>query len=133
MLSAFGRPDPLRFSYRTGDAIASVWDWTFRADPSRAPEFLQVDEASPAGLKLTGSGTEWVTTPGFRHGEIVLVAGAGGPPLPLRADGEGHLSFPVNMGPAHSLEQGTADEVAAESANTAYFVKRDVRFQRLGL
>src|SRR5262249_16525487 len=36
MLRAFQRPLPRAFEYRTGDAAASVWGWTFTADPARA-------------------------------------------------------------------------------------------------
>ncbi len=133
MLSAFGRPDPRRFSYRTGDAVATVWGWTFAADPARAPEFLDADDASVAGVKLTGSGTARVTTaPLFGPRELVRVDGAGTFARVLRADDSGRLSFSVDLGPAHSLEQGTAAEVAAESADAGYFVTRAVRFERLG-
>ena len=62
MLEAFGRRPPSQFDYRTGDAAAAVWGWTFAADPARAPEFLDVRNASGDGLKLTGSGHEAVIT-----------------------------------------------------------------------
>jgi S-formylglutathione hydrolase FrmB len=131
MLAAFGRPDPRRFSYRTGEAAASVWGWTFAADPSRAPEFLDAQDVSREGLTLTGSGTESVRTPRvFRPGEVVTVDGAASGPLRVRADGEGRLTFPVDLGPAHALEQGTAAQIAAQASNPGYFVTRRVRFDR---
>jgi hypothetical protein len=131
MVRAFGRPAPGRFSYRTGDATASVWGWSFAADPSRAPEFLDAKDVSREGLTLTGSGTESVTTPRFfGPGETVTVQGAATGALRVRAGGDGRLTFPVDLGPAHSLEQGTDAQVAAQASNPGYFVTRQVRFDR---
>jgi hypothetical protein len=105
--------------------------WTFTADPARAPEFLDVNDASAAGLTLTGSGTETVTTAALFHPhELVLVDGADAFAAFLRADNEGRLAFSVRLGPAHSLEEGTAEQVAAASADADYFVTRHVRFLR---
>jgi S-formylglutathione hydrolase FrmB len=132
MTAAFGRPDPRQFSYRTGDAVASVWDWTFAADPSRAPEFLEAQGVGRDGLTLTGSGTESVRTPRFfSPGELVTVEGAANSALRVRAAGDGRLTFPVDLGPAHTLEQDTAAQVAAQANNPGYFVTRQVRFERL--
>ncbi len=131
MLAAFGRPDPRRFSYRTGDAVASVWGWTFTADPSRAAEFLDAQDVSRDGLTLTGSGTESVRTPRFFWpGEDVTVEGSESRTLDVRADGEGRLTFPVDLGPAHGLEQGTAAQMAVQTSAPGYFVTRRVRFEQ---
>ena len=132
MLAAFGRPDPQRFSYRTGDAFASLWGWTFSADPSRAPEFLDAHDVSREGLMLTGSGTASVQTPRlFWPGEVVTVEGATSHWLRVRADAEGRLTFPVDLGPAHGLEEGTTEQIAAQASDPAYFVTRRVRFSRI--
>jgi hypothetical protein len=131
MLAAFGRPEPRSFSYRTGDAVASVWGWTFAADPSRAPEFLDARDVSRDGLTLTGSGTASVRTPPlFWPGEVVAIEGAASTALRVRADREGRVTFPVDLGPAHALEQGTTAQVAAQASDPSYFVTRRVRFER---
>jgi S-formylglutathione hydrolase FrmB len=132
MLAAFGAPLPAEFDYRTGDASASVWGWTFTADPTRAPEFLDVRGASNRGVRLTGSGVQSVVTaPLFRRGQIVRISGAALVPLIVRADGDGRVGFNVDLGPAHSLEQGTAEELTVAASNPNYFVTRAVRFEPL--
>jgi diacylglycerol O-acyltransferase/trehalose O-mycolyltransferase len=133
MLAAFGdcRPPPT-FDYLTSDVSASVWGWTFGADPARAPELLDVRGASEQGLRLTGSGAESVITgPLFRRGQWVVVGGAGSMPQAVRADAEGRIAFGVSLGPAHALEQYTDAEQAAAAADLGYFVTRDVRFTPL--
>jgi S-formylglutathione hydrolase FrmB len=132
MSAAFGRPDPRQFSYRTADAVASVWGWTFAADPARAPEFLDARDVCRDGLTLTGSGTESVTTPrSFLPGELVTIEGAASGAMRVRADGDGRLTFPVDLGPPHALEQDTAAEVVAQASDPGYFVTRRVRFDRV--
>ncbi len=129
MVAAFRDPRPRRFDYRTADPSASVWDWTFGADPARAPEFLDVHGASFGGLQLTGSGTASVLTGSLFGGrERVLVAGAGRGPYVVQADDRGRIVFTVDLGPAHSLEEGTSAEQAAAAADPRYFTTRDVRF-----
>jgi S-formylglutathione hydrolase FrmB len=132
MLDAFGSRPPSEFDYRTGDAAASVWGWSFAADPARAPEFLGVHRASRHGVSLTGSGTtSVVTAPLFRAHEQVFVEGAGPFSGMARADDSGRLAVTVDLGPAHSLEQGTAAELAAEAADPSYFATRNVSFHPL--
>ena len=132
MVAAFGDRSPKRFDYRTADTSASAWGWTFGADPTRAPEFLDARGASFAGLQLTGSGdTRVVTGALFGRRARVLVSGAGSLPLVVRADDRGRIAFPVDLGPAHSLEEGTAAEQAAAAADPGYFTNRDVRFTAL--
>jgi S-formylglutathione hydrolase FrmB len=123
MLDAFGQRPPSRFDYRTGDDVASVWGWAFGADSARAPEFLDVRDASAWGLALTGSGSESVVTaPLFGPYQRIEVIGAG-QPRSVRADGAGRLAFTVDLGPPHIVEEGTA------SASSS-FVNREVRFER---
>jgi S-formylglutathione hydrolase FrmB len=131
MLNAFGRRPPRQFDFRTGDAAAEAWGWQFTADPARAPEFLDVRGASDRGLTLSGSGTETVTTGQiFDPREWVAISGAASGVQRVRADGEGRLTFSVDLGPAHSLEQGTDAELAVASTDPNYFVTAPVRFAR---
>jgi hypothetical protein len=131
MQAAFGRRAPRQFDYRTGDAIAAVWGWQFTADPTRAPEFLDVRGASVSGLTLTGSGHQAVTTgPLFDPGEWIGIKGANAGFQRVRADGAGRLTFSVALGPAHVLEQGTDAELALASTDPNYFVTAQVRFAR---
>jgi len=124
-----GSPSPS--DYRTGDAAATVWGWTFGADPARAPEFLDIRHASAEGLQVTGSGATRITTaPFFQRGERLRVAGAGPSPLVVRAGCDGRLTFTVDLGPAHSLEQDTDAQRAAAAADPNYFVTRTVRLTR---
>jgi S-formylglutathione hydrolase FrmB len=129
MVHALGRRPPSEFDYRTGDAAASVWGWSFAADPARAPEFLDVRRASERGVALTGSGTtSVVTAPLFRPREQVAVDGAASCSQVVRADDAGRLAFVVDLGPAHTLEQGTAAQIAA-AADPHYLVTRAVEFR----
>ena len=59
------------------------------------------------------------------------VEGAGVVPEIVRADDTGRLEIMVDLGPAHTLEQGTDAELVAEAATPTYFVTRDVRFRAL--
>ena len=141
MLAAFGENDlgqaedagaPPTFDYRTGDTVAAVWGWQFRADPARAPEFLDIRHASVDRLRVTGSGAASFTTPpSFRPGESVSVAGAGPLPAQVRAGSDCRLTFTVDLGPPHSLEQGSTAELMAAAANPNYFVTRSVSLTRL--
>ena len=133
MLAAFGRRRPPEFDYQTIDASATVWGWTLAANPARAPEFLDVRHASRGGVILTGSGMESVLTgPLFRPWQRVAVRGAGpASPHRVRADNRGRIAFTVDLGPAHALEEGTADEQSAAATDPDYFVAREVRLTPL--
>jgi S-formylglutathione hydrolase FrmB len=133
MLAAFGDREPPRaFDYDTSDVSATVWGWTFGADPARAPELLDVRGASERGVRVTGSGAEAVLTGALFHPrQWVIVGGASSMPQAVRADADGRIAFGVDLGPAHTLEEYTAAEQAAASANPGYFVTRDVCFTPL--
>jgi S-formylglutathione hydrolase FrmB len=104
MLAHFGRTLPTPFDYRTADKDFSVRGWSFRADPARAVEFLEVRNASAAGFNLTGSGTETVVTPGaYTPGQQVDVTGA--KPAVATADTQGRVRLAVDLGPAHQRNQ----------------------------
>ena len=122
---------PTKFDYRFGDAAASVWGWQFRADPARATEFLDIRHASAEGFRVTGSGTTTITTASlFRRGATVRVMGAGVWSPLLQADNDGRLTLTVDLGPPHSLEEGTDAERIAAAADPNYFIIRSVRLIR---
>jgi hypothetical protein len=127
MINAFGMPPPASFNYRTADARFGVWGWSFAADPGRAAEFLDVADASGAGLTLTGSGAESITTgPLWEPHEAVAVSG--GAPGSVRADSDGRIAVTVDLGPPHDEQQYTL----AQGLNPEPFVTRTVRFDPPG-
>lgn len=126
MKAAFGGTAPSTFDYRAVSPAFSVWGWSFAADAARAPEFLDVRGASCAGATLTGSGTETVTTDAcFTPGATVALTGA--TTSVATADGSGRVTFSVDLGPAHTLQQYTAAERALDPV-PGYFVTRSVTF-----
>jgi S-formylglutathione hydrolase FrmB len=131
MFEAFGRKRPHQFDHRTGDLSASAWDWSFDVLGGRAPEFLDITDASAHGLSLTGSGTVHVSTaPLFGNHERVVVSGLDGQPKTLHADDAGRIFFEVTLEAPHALEQYTAAELAAAAADPHYFATRYVGFSR---
>lgn len=98
----FSRPParPKTFTYRSIEPAFGVWGWQVRADRRRALEFLEF-RTDRTGLKLTGSGVTRVSTPPrYRGVRKVLVNGR-----PTRPGPDGRLSFNVNLGPAHTVQQ----------------------------
>ncbi len=131
MFEAFGRKRPGQFDYRTGDVSASAWDWSFDVLGGRAPEFLDITDASAHGLSLTGSGTVRVTTaPLFGKHQHVVVSGLGDQPTTLYADEAGRILFDVTLKTPHPLEQYTAAELAAQAADPHYFATKNIVFSR---
>jgi S-formylglutathione hydrolase FrmB len=127
MFRAFGTPAPTAFDHRRAAPNFAVWGWTFTADPRRAPEFLDVADASCAGLGLTGSGTTTVTTAScFPPGETVALTGAVEPDA--AADEGGRITFQVDLGPAHQFQQYTPPARALE-ATGGYLVSRAIFFR----
>jgi S-formylglutathione hydrolase FrmB len=122
MFSAFGAAPPRSFDFRSAESRFSVWGWTFGADPSRATEFLDVADASCAGVGLTGSGSTAVTTARcFTPGENVALAGAVEPSG--NADSEGRITFHVDLGPPHEHQQYTVPVRTLEAAG-GYWTSR---------
>lgn len=92
--------DPSSFEFRSIKPEFDIWGWNFKADPTRALEFMKVS-AGPEKLTLEGSGTTTVTTPPrFKGLKKVDVAGK-----TYRPTAAGRLSFPVSLGPAHTVQQ----------------------------
>lgn len=123
-----GSADPASFDFRSADAEISVWDWTFSADPRRAKEFLDIRGASASGVTLTGSGRETVTTaPYFAPFSTVQLTNA--QESSVTADSAGRITFHVNLGPPHSLQQYTVLQRVAEMSSLGnYWITRSVRF-----
>ena len=120
MVQSFGRRPPRSFDFRSMDPDLEVWDWTFRADGARAPEFLEIRDASADGLTLVGSGTQTVVTgPVFRPRARVAVSGA--VPATARADGAGRITLAVDLGAPNRRAQFVDDAGRR-------FVARRVRF-----
>jgi hypothetical protein len=122
----FGTRPPVNFRYRNAEPSFSAWGWSFTADPRRAPEFLDVTDASCSGVTLTGSGTTTVTTGQcFPPGAPVTVGGAN-----LIADRTGRVHFTADLGLPHSAQQYTVAGTAAELAGGAtYWTTARVAFR----
>jgi S-formylglutathione hydrolase FrmB len=126
MMARLGAPDPASFDYRTVERTFGVWGWSFAADAGRAPEFLDVTNASTNGLTLTGSGPIVVkTAPYFPPGSTVGLEGA--TTFSAVADSAGAITFTVNLGPPHTMQQYTPLAIVAEGRG-GYFTTKTVRF-----
>lgn len=125
MEAAFGATAPVAFDYRRVDPDFDVWGWSFHADPNRAAEFLDVQDASAAGITLTGSGQQRVTTaPYFTPGQTVRVSG-GGSTYDVDADATGRITVTADLGAPHQTQQ--YQNPVAESA-PGYWVTRTMTF-----
>lgn len=114
-------PQAASFDYRLADPRFTVWGWTFVADRGRAAEFLEVRDASAAGITLIGSGTETVTTAAlFAPGQHVTLTGATS--ASAVTDAAGRITFRVDLGPAHHVQQYTP------GARRQVFATRTVQF-----
>ncbi|MFC9993886.1 alpha/beta hydrolase [Nocardia sp. NPDC127526] len=125
LLAAFGTPEPETFDYRRADAEFSVRGWTFTADPDRAAEFLDIRSASRTGLTLTGSGLQSVITPGNYRPGAALRVDDGASVREVVADARGRLTFTVDLGPAHRLQQFVWGSDPQNAPN--YFVTKTIR------
>jgi hypothetical protein len=104
MAESFGRASPRTFDFRSAAADFEAWGWVFRADQKRAPEFLEVRDASASGVTLAGSGTVTVVTPPVAEpGERVAVSGAR--PASASADRDGRVTIAVDLGPPNAAAQ----------------------------
>lgn len=127
MFESFGRAAPASFDFRSGDARFSQWGWRFAADPERAPEFLDITDASCSGLGLKGSGRTSVRTAScFTAGSTVALTGA--IEQAAVADVDGRITLHVDLGHAHRLQQFTLAQRLADALGD-YFVTREVRFE----
>lgn len=120
MQKAFGSPPPAKLNLRNADPAFAVSGWSVRADPARAPEFMEMRGADASGFTLIGSGTATVRTPPVvAGGERVRVTGAR-PELAV-ADPLGRVRLAVDLGRAATQPQFAAGR------GTPTFVRRSVR------
>ncbi len=95
-------PDPARFNYRSIEPGFDIWDWQIKADPERALEFMTV-EGTGSSIFLEGSGTTTVTSPAWFKGLKKVDAGS----RTYRPAADGRITFKVDLGPAHTVQQYT--------------------------
>lgn len=127
MLDAFGSPAPSSFDHRAVAPTFDVWDWSFTADAARAPEFLDVADASCRGVGLTGSGLTTVLTAScFAPGRVVRLGGAR--EASVVSDAAGRITFTVDLGAPHQHQQYTPAARALEAAG-GYWTSRAVTFK----
>jgi S-formylglutathione hydrolase FrmB len=116
---------PSSFNYRSIAQRFSVFGWTFAAERD-VTEFLYVEDAGRGGLKLRGSGKVHVVTPpvyqpGSWHLLTAPAIGVTVWPNLAVADAEGRVSFTVNLGWSHVLQQYTLAQGLAEAADPFYW------------
>ena len=108
MTAAFGShpaiPPATTFSYRSAAPAFSVWGWSF-SDNRGVPEFLYLDRVGRGGLEAIGSGTVAVTTAALYPPGSSAVVTQGSNQQTVTADSAGRLSFSVNLGSPHLLQQ----------------------------
>lgn len=96
--SAFAHPKPAPplapFAYRSAASAFSVWGWSFRSDQPDESSFVEITEASRAGVGVRGRGALQVdTAPMFTPGRAYKVGAAR-----RTADGAGRLHFTLELG-----------------------------------
>lgn len=112
-IAAADAPDPEAFSYRSGDPSWSVYGWDVALD-RQAAEFAHLDVTSPRELVLTGSGRATVTTPPSFLPQRRYEVTTAGQTRSVRADDDGRLTFPVDLGPSHVHDQYSPAARAAQ-------------------
>jgi S-formylglutathione hydrolase FrmB len=105
-LAAFAeqRPDPSPFSYRSIEPAFDIYDWHVAMHRS-ALEFASIENASPAGFTLTGSGDATVTTAPLFKPRKRYVVRVGDDVRSMFADRTGRLTIDVSLGPVNPLQQ----------------------------
>jgi len=117
-------PAPATFSYHTAREAFAPWGWRFHADRDvRENTYLQ--DISSRGFGVTGSGRLGVVTARlYPPGRAYDVTGAGAPQRVTAGRG-GRLSFGVDLGPSHQVQQY---DFSASATRT--WTHRDVRIAR---
>jgi S-formylglutathione hydrolase FrmB len=114
-------PRPRRFDYRSIEPRFDIWGWRVKADPARALEFLELDDAGRRGVTLTGSGTTTLTTrPMFRRVPAVEVVSQG-ESRTIEPDQRGRLHFTVDLGSPNAVQQYTAGATTAAVSRRVTF------------
>ncbi|MDX2939549.1 alpha/beta hydrolase [Streptomyces ipomoeae] len=123
-LFAHPRSAPASFDYRSVEPRFEVFGWSVRADPNRALEFLRLRDVSDTGLTITGSGATTVTTPPLFHGSDPVTVTVDGDPTTVRPDGNGSVSFTVDLGLANQRQQYTVGSDSDFHTATVTFDRR---------
>jgi hypothetical protein len=123
---------PESFDYRGIKASFGMYDYTFTNDPGRAREFLTLTDVGADGLTVRGSGTLAVKTAArYVPGAAYEITGSGADGTVI-ADPDGRLAFPVDLGAAHTSDQGTPAQLGQEAASGGtYWVTRTVQIAAL--
>jgi S-formylglutathione hydrolase FrmB len=98
-------PAPRTFSYRTADASFSAWGWRFTITDRAVTEFVYLSGVGRRGLTALGSGTLNVTTPPRYRPDAVYAVDAGGVQQLITASADRRLSFSVDIGASHKVQQ----------------------------
>lgn len=98
-------PAPATFSYRTADTAFSAWGWSFGVSDRDVREFVYLSDVGRSGLTVLGSGSLAVTTAALYKPGREYAVDAGGVRQTVAADAAGRLSFSVEMGPSHQVQQ----------------------------
>jgi hypothetical protein len=106
IMRAFADPPapPAAVTFTAVEPSYAVFGW--RVSLKReALEFSRLEGATGAGFRLVGSGPATVVTPPLyapasAHGVTAATKGT-----TLTADGDGRLTIPVDLGPAHTMQQ----------------------------
>lgn len=104
-------PAPETFSFRSLKPRFSAWGWDFRAYRD-AREFIYLDEVGAAGFTVTGSGILDVVTPPLYQPRAPHRVTVNGELRSLRSDGDGRLTFRLDLGPSHVPQQMEFEEQA---------------------
>ena len=115
-------PAPVTFRYRSIAPAFSVWGYDVRVD-RKVREFLDLEDVTAAGLRIRGTGRATVTTAArYTPGAPYRASGIG----TVVADAAGRLTFTVDLGPSHTVEQYSPKARVLEAAGRYTFVERTI-------
>ncbi|MQA64212.1 MAG: hypothetical protein GEU86_22780 [Actinophytocola sp.] len=120
LMDAFAdpHPAPVPFAYTAVDPAYSVYGWTVRLHRA-ALEFSTLDDASPSGFRLSGSGSAKVTTAGYyppgRAYRVTVTGPYEQTSATVVADRDRRLTIPVTLGPPNPHQQYTVQAAATGS------------------
>jgi len=102
-----GYPEPAahEFSFRTADLTSSAWGWGFLVTQRDVREFVYLSHVGSGGFEVLGSGTMTVTTPRLYTPGATYAVDVDAARQVIQADSSGALSFAVDMGPSHQVQQ----------------------------
>lgn len=125
---------PDTFDFRSIDDVVDIYGFRFSNDAQRAVEFLTLTDVSRDGMTVRGSGTLEVRTPArYVPRRAYKVRGTGLGEQVVKAGRRGRLAFEVDLGPAHTANQGSAAAVAAEAATAGgYWTTRTMTITAAG-